>query len=103
MSDGQLRAATAVVASLGLLVSSYLTWVHYQPAALVCTRGGGCETVQHSSYAVLLGVPVALLGAVTWAAVLVLVLRDGPTARALVLALGRLWTAPAAKGDPAAG
>ena len=87
MRDGPLRAATAVVASLGLLVSSYLTWVHYRPEALICTRGGGCETVQHSSYAVLLGVPVALLGAATWAVILVLVLQDGPTARALVLAL----------------
>jgi uncharacterized membrane protein len=85
--DGPLRAATAVVASLGLLVSSYLTWVHYEPAALVCTRGGGCETVQQSDYAVLLGIPVALLGTATWAAVLILVLRDGPTSRALMLAL----------------
>ncbi len=31
-----------------MAVAAYLTWVHYHPAALVCTAGGGCETVQQS-------------------------------------------------------
>jgi uncharacterized membrane protein len=84
LSDRALRLATAAVALAGLAVSSYLTYVHYRPAALVCTGGGGCETVQSSDYATLAGVPVALLGLLAYAAVLVLVAIDTPTARQVV-------------------
>jgi uncharacterized membrane protein len=42
--------------------SLYLTWVHYQPAALVCGLDGGCHTVQASKYSSVAGIPVALLG-----------------------------------------
>lgn len=87
MSDRTLRLAIATVASAGTAVSAYLTWVHYHPAALVCTRGGGCETVQQSHYAVLLGVPIALYGVVAWVAVIGLVLWDSELARALVGAI----------------
>lgn len=87
MSDRALRLAVAVVAAVGIGVAVYLTWVHYHPGALVCTRGGGCETVQQSHYAVLLGVPVAIYGLVAWTAVLALVLWDTPTARLLVAAI----------------
>ena len=62
MSDRALRLAIAAVALAGTAVAGYLTYVHYRPAALVCTGGGGCEAVQESSYAELAGIPVALLG-----------------------------------------
>ncbi len=84
MSDRGLRLGLAAVAVAGLAVASYLTYVHYQPAALVCTGGGGCETVQTSDYATLAGIPVALLGLLAYAAVLVLVVVDTPTARLAV-------------------
>ena len=87
MSDRTLRLAVALVATAGLGVAAYLTWVHYHPAALVCTRGGGCETVQRSHYAVLLGVPVALYGVAAWVSVLALVAWDTATARALAVAV----------------
>jgi uncharacterized membrane protein len=87
VSDRTLRSALAAVATAGVAVSSYLAYVHYHPAALVCTRGGGCETVQQSRYAVLLGTPIALYGLAAWIAVLVLVLWDTDLARALVLAI----------------
>ena len=87
MSDRRLRLAIALVAAAGIGVAAYLTWVHYHPGALVCTRGGGCETVQRSHYAVLLGVPVALHGLVTWLVVLGLVIWDTPLARLLVAAI----------------
>jgi uncharacterized membrane protein len=85
--DRVLRLALAATATAGLGVAAYLTWVHYHPEALVCTRGGGCETVQRSHYAVLLGVPVAIFGLAAWAAVLGLAVIDTPTARALVAAV----------------
>ena len=87
MSDRALRLAVAAVAVAGLGVAAYLTWVHYHPAALVCTRGGGCEAVQESRYAVLLGVPIAAYGVAAWALVLGLVAWDTPMARALVAAV----------------
>jgi uncharacterized membrane protein len=47
---------------VGLGVASYLTYIHYSGGPILCLRGGGCETVQHSSYSKLVGVPVALIG-----------------------------------------
>ena len=43
--------------------------------------GGGCETVQSSDYAELLGVPVAVLGLGTYAVILALIAWDAPLAR----------------------
>ena len=58
-----LRVVLGVLAATGLLISAYLTWVHYARAAPVCVGGsGGCETVQSSRYAAILGVPVSVVG-----------------------------------------
>ena len=88
MSDRALRAAIALVALVGIGVAGYLTYVHYQPDALICTSSGGCETVQESSYAELAGIPVAVLGLAAWVAVLALVAWDSELARTLVAAVG---------------
>jgi uncharacterized membrane protein len=87
MSDRVLRAGVALVALAGAAVAGYLTYVHYQPDALICTSGGGCETVQDSSYAELVGIPVALLGLIAFLAVLVLVAWDAELARTLAAAI----------------
>jgi uncharacterized membrane protein len=58
------------IATLGLGVASYLTYVHYSGATVVCLRGGGCETVQHSVYSKLAGMPVALIGLLGYVAIL---------------------------------
>ena len=87
MSDRALRVAVALVALVGVAVAGYLTYVHYQPDALICTSGGGCETVQESSYAELAGIPVALLGLLGYVAVLVLAAWDSELARTLAAAI----------------
>lgn len=87
MSDRVARAALLVICLAGIANSAYLTYVHYQPAALICTTSGGCETVQQSSYAVLLGVPVAILGLAAWIAALALTLWNSELARTLTAAL----------------
>ena len=87
MSDRVLRLAVAAVALAGAAVAGYLTYVHYRPAALVCTGGGGCETVQESSYADIAGIPVALLGLLAYLTVLVLVAWDTELARTLAAAI----------------
>ena len=70
MSEHAARSLLAVAALAGLAIASYLTVVHYQGGVPVCATNG-CEIVQQSRYAELLGVPVALLGALTFAAMLV--------------------------------
>jgi uncharacterized membrane protein len=68
---GSPRTLLALLAAAGLLISAYLTWVHFAQVAPVCVGGsGGCETVQSSRYATVLGVPVAVLGIVGYAGLL---------------------------------
>ena len=82
MSDRHLRVAVAVLALLGLAVAGYLTYVHYAELEPICAGGGGgCERVQNSSYAALAGVPVALLGLVGYALILLSVWVPGDTGR----------------------
>ena len=87
MSDRLLRAALLVVSAAGIGVAAYLTYVHYEPAALICTSNGGCETVQGSKYAVVAGIPVALLGLAAWIAAFVLTIWNSELARTLTAAL----------------
>src|SRR5215203_2535375 len=93
MSARGLRASIALLALAGVAIPSYLTWVHYHLGGLVCPLGGGgCETVQKSRYAELVGVPVAVLGLVAYLAVLVtaFVRRLIAAAAAAAIALGGL-------------
>jgi uncharacterized membrane protein len=87
VTDRRLRIGQMVVALAGVALAAYLTYVHYQPAALICTTGGGCETVQQSKYAVLAGIPVAVLGLAAWTMALVLAVWDSELARTLLLAI----------------
>jgi uncharacterized membrane protein len=81
VSDRTLRLGAALVALAGIAVAGYLTWVHFDDAALVCVAGGGCETVQESEYAEIAGAPVALLGLGAYTLLLGLIVWDSPTAR----------------------
>jgi uncharacterized membrane protein len=66
-----LRVVLGVLAAAGLLISTYLSWVHFVGVAPVCVGGGGgCETVQSSRYATVLGVPVSVLGIIGYAGLL---------------------------------
>ena len=87
MGDRALRVGVGAVALAGVAVAGYLTYVHYRPESLICTSGGGCETVQESSYADLFGVPVAPLGLLAYLAVLGLVAWDTELARTLAAAI----------------
>jgi uncharacterized membrane protein len=94
VSERTLRGAAGAVALAGAVMAGYLTWVHYHDAALVCFADGGCETVQQSAYAEIAGIPVALLGLVSYTIVFGLVLRDTASARlaaAMIGAVGLLF------------
>lgn len=75
------RRAATVVAAAGLGIAGYLTVVHYAGGTPVCAVSHGCATVQQSAYSKLGGVPVALLGLLGYAAILVSLARDGEGAR----------------------
>jgi len=94
------RQAIALLALAGFFVALYL-WLYKIGAAGALTCGaGGCETVQTSRWAELLGIPVAFYGVVGYAALLAVALvglqptwlgRRGPTL--LLAALATAGTA----------
>jgi uncharacterized membrane protein len=92
VTDRALRIGLGIVTLAGIGVASYLTYVHYEPAALICSTGGGCETVQ-SKYAVVAGVPIAIFGLVAWVASFLLVLWASELARMLLVALALIMGA----------
>ncbi|MDP3992712.1 MAG: vitamin K epoxide reductase family protein [bacterium] len=62
-----------ILVMAGILVSGYLLLKTSDPSSVVCSIGGGCETVLSSPYAKLYGLPVAGLGVFWYLAALVLV------------------------------
>jgi uncharacterized membrane protein len=71
----------AVLATVGLGIAVYLTVVHYAGGNPICAASHGCETVQHSRYAKLAGIPVAVIGLAGYVGVLALLVRDRPDTR----------------------
>ena len=65
-----MTKAIAGLALVGLAISAYLTWVHYAGIEPVCTGISDCERVQSSDYAELVGIPVAVIGVMGYAAIL---------------------------------
>jgi uncharacterized membrane protein len=80
MSERTIRVSTAALATLGAAIAGYLLYVRYTGGTLACATGG-CDTVQHSSYAELLGVPVATLGLAGFLGLLAAGLARGEWAR----------------------
>ena len=72
----RLRVAIVAACLVGAGIAAYLTYVHYAHVAPICTSGG-CEKVQHSKYAKLGGVPVAVLGLAAYVALIATTLRRG--------------------------
>src|ERR1700759_4179026 len=71
MSARALRITMLVLTVLGVVLASYLTYIHYAGIKPLCgTNGGGCEIVQTSEYSKLVGVPVALIGLLGYIAIL---------------------------------
>jgi uncharacterized membrane protein len=61
VKEPRIRLGSVLLALAGSAVAGYLLWVREASSTLICATGG-CETVQSSPYAEVLGVPVALLG-----------------------------------------
>jgi uncharacterized membrane protein len=89
MSAKALRITLIVLTVIGTAWATYLTYVHYSGAAPVCSiKGNPCAAVQKSQYSELLGVPVALIGAIGYLLILgSLLISDGERARFATTAL----------------
>jgi uncharacterized membrane protein len=89
VSERLLRAGVTAAALAGAAVSAYVLAARWRDTGLLCSSGG-CETVQSSPYAELLGVPVAAVGLAGYLVVVAAALAPGWNARvaAAGLALG---------------
>ncbi len=72
IKSASVAITTIVLAIVGLAVSLYLLTVHWGWWVAVCLGVGNCEVVNTSIYSELLGIPVALLGALTYISLIVL-------------------------------
>lgn len=89
------RQAIALLALIGVFIALYLALHRIGVIGSLQCGTGGCETVQSSSYAVFLGVPVAFYGVAGYIGLLVVSLvglqpaflgRRGPTVLLAVMA-----------------
>jgi uncharacterized membrane protein len=81
--DGKLRIAIGVLSVIGIGIGGYLTYTHYAGLHVLCLSSGGCETVQHSRWSKLDGVPVATLGLAGYIGIFISVWIRGELGRAL--------------------
>ena len=86
-SDRALRLVATVLGLLGLGVAGYLTYIHYTGDAPICAISHGCETVQHSEWSKIAGIPVALVGLIGYAGILAALFVPGEAG--LVAAAGQ--------------
>lgn len=82
MSERRLGVASAALAAVGAAISAYVLYARETGGTLVCSTGG-CETVQSSPYAEVLGIPVAAVGLAGFLVLLVVGLSRGEWARLL--------------------
>jgi uncharacterized membrane protein len=90
------RRLAALLAVLELAIAIYLEVERARGRSVACPiGGGGCETVQQSSYSDLAGVPLPILGLIGAAAMLATTLLNDPRARTaafVVAAAGGLFS-----------
>jgi uncharacterized membrane protein len=65
-----------IIAVLGIGIASYLAYVEVAQVTAVCGPVGHCNLVQSSTYARILGIPIAILGIATYVAVIALWLLE---------------------------
>ena len=97
MSESALRGLLGLCGLAGIAISLYLLYNHLGGTVPACVGGsGGCETVQTSRYSEILGVPVALLGVLGYAGILLSAAMKGENGAILglfVALVGTLFSA----------
>ena len=82
---GWLVASFFAGSFLGFLDSTYLTIEHYSGASLRCFLIQGCDNVLASSFSEIMRLPVALLGAVYYLIIFILVIAYIDTAKKIFM------------------
>lgn len=73
----RLNLSMKIVALIGLIDALYLTWVKLSHTENACLPGiGNCETVNTSRYAMVYGIPIALLGAGAYLTILIILFLE---------------------------
>ena len=60
-----------IVSLLGILISSYLTYDHYQNSSY-CLAGSSCNKVNQSIYSEIFGIPIAVIGLIGYLSLFIL-------------------------------
>jgi uncharacterized membrane protein len=101
-SDQSLKWAAVGLSVVGLVVSSYLVYIKFDPGSLLCTGVGDCAAVNASRYSEIGPVPVAVLGVLAYLFLLVSLLLEsrfafieewGPAAQFMTALAGTLYSA----------
>lgn len=76
----KVRAVQVVLALFGLIVSTYLTLVHYIGLPLACSDSGiiNCNAVINSQYAYVFSLPIAAYGIIFFVVELALLYKNNP-------------------------
>lgn len=102
LGDETLRRAVIALSVLGVAVALYLVYIKYNPTSAFCAAAGGCEAVNTSRYSEIAGIPIALIGALAYLAILGLALLEprlslakewGPVAEFGLALTGTLYSA----------
>ena len=72
MSSKFTRNLSLVTALIGLIDSLYLTWLKVGKDEIICI--GGCDVVNASKYSEIFGIPIAIFGALSYIAILGVIL-----------------------------
>jgi len=72
-----MRKTVLIISAIGLLVSLYAVQLHYGSGESFCNIGDtfNCDKVNKSTYSELLGIPVSILGSLSYLLVFILVLK----------------------------
>ncbi len=65
-----LRRAELVLGAIGLIDALYLVWIKISSSTAMCFGVGDCEAVNTSVYSTIHGIPIAVFGALAYAAIL---------------------------------
>lgn len=80
-----IKITFLIVALLGFIDAGYLTANHYFNITPPCFVVQGCDTVTTSSYSKIVGIPVALLGALYYLTAFIVMLYYADTRKRVVL------------------
>ncbi len=74
-----------IVSFAGFLDATYLAAKHFLGSPVTCSLLKGCEVVTSSTYSVMFGIPVALIGALYYLTILILIMVYFDTERQSIL------------------